>query len=279
MLAAAVISLLLAGVLYLLAVQNRAGQTIDETAFEGRETEPASLRRDANDLLHTITTTTLPMVGGVVVLIALARGRPRLAIAGGGVIAGAVFTSETLKRLLPRPELIEIANAGHNSFPSGHATIAMSIGLALVMAVPPRRRGLAALAAAVFAVSFGMAAVVAGWHRPSDVLAAYCVALAWASLMAIILIRWADRESRERTGKPIVGSALFALGAVLLLSAYTALIAALLIQHGHKLTAIELHDDLLIAIGFIASAGLLVIALYLFLIRGHMFDHQTPRHT
>src|ERR1700729_1971753 len=78
------------------------------------------------------------------IVIALLRGRPRVAIAVGVILLGANLTTHLLKPLLAGPR--EASYFGWNapvwgaSWPSGHATAAMSLALASVLAVPARLR-------------------------------------------------------------------------------------------------------------------------------------------
>jgi membrane-associated phospholipid phosphatase len=68
------------------------------------------------------------------------------------------------------------------SFPSGSAMASMAIVVALSFIVwPTRVRWLVAVGGAGFALAFGAAIVVLRWHYPSDVLAGWCIALAWVS--------------------------------------------------------------------------------------------------
>ena len=156
---AAVLSGLAVVVLYWVAVHTEVGQRLDNHIFESRKAEPLAVRKDATRLLHTISYTTLPMLAGVVTLLAWSVGGWRRALGAGVAISGAVLTSELLKHGLPRPGLIDIDlfHLTHNSFPSGHATIAMSLGLARISAVPARIRPLAAVLAVLLAAAFGAA--------------------------------------------------------------------------------------------------------------------------
>jgi membrane-associated phospholipid phosphatase len=62
-----------------------------------------------------------------------------------------------------------------NSLPSGHTTLAVALGVALVVALPRALRPVAAVAATGAALLVGVATMVAGWHRPSDLVAAVAV--------------------------------------------------------------------------------------------------------
>jgi hypothetical protein len=79
---------------------------------------------------------------------ALVRRRTRLAIAVGLAVTISVLTTEILKSLvLSRPSLDEVAGIAQNSFPSGHATIGISLSLGMIMVAPHRWRWAAMIAA------------------------------------------------------------------------------------------------------------------------------------
>jgi membrane-associated phospholipid phosphatase len=73
------------------------------------------------------------------------------------------------------------------SFPSGHVALAMSIACALILVVPPRWRGAVAVVVAVPASVVASATIVAGWHRPGDVLGSDLIVLAVTSLAIVAL--------------------------------------------------------------------------------------------
>jgi membrane-associated phospholipid phosphatase len=141
-----------------------------------------------------------------VVAIALSWGGRREALAAVVVVAGANVTTQLLKALLAHPRYqpdggaIEIWS---DAFPSGHATAAASIAVAMVLAAPPRVRPLAALTGAGFAFAVGIALVVLQWHFASDVLGGYLVVAAWgfAALAALRLVN-SDAGGGTRTHKP-----------------------------------------------------------------------------
>lgn len=125
------------------------------------------------------------------VAIALLRGRPRAAIAVFGIALGANVTTELLKPLLAEPRAssllggdVHIAPA---SWPSGHATAAMTLALCLVLVAPARWRPAAAALGAAFAVAVSYSFLTLGWHYPSDVLGGFLVAGTWTLLGAAAL--------------------------------------------------------------------------------------------
>lgn len=182
-------------VVYLVFVRTQWGQEVDDLAFEGRNAVKPSATRRTDRLLGTITVQSLFLLGGAIVTVAVLRRRLRLAITVGAAMSLAVLTTELLKLVvLQRPLFGDVQGVGHNSYPSGHATIAMVLALGLVTVTPRRYRWLSAVVAAMVAVAFGTAVMASGWHRPSDSLGAYAVSLAWFSaLVGGITLRRARR--------------------------------------------------------------------------------------
>jgi membrane-associated phospholipid phosphatase len=183
--------------LYRLAVGTAPGQRLDERLRGGIGFDQARLLDAGNDLLNTISVAGLALVGLVVMGVALARRMPRLALGAGALVAGANVTVQVMKRELERPALTDQWWAAANSFPSGHATVAMSLAMALVLVSPPALRAPAAVAGAVYACAVGVAVIGLDWHRPSDVVGAYLVVGAWAGVTAALLASHPDRAARR----------------------------------------------------------------------------------
>jgi membrane-associated phospholipid phosphatase len=125
-------------------------------------------------------------------LVAVLRGRPRVALAIGVILVGANLTTHVLKPLLaqPRPAslLDGIPHIGAVSWPSGHATAAMSFALCAVLAAPARLRPLVAALGAAFAVAVCYSFLALTWHYPSDVLGGFLVAATWTLLAVSVLL-------------------------------------------------------------------------------------------
>lgn len=179
------------GVVYVVMVRTAWGQAFDELALAERAGAHAEAVRRSSDLLRAITEVSLAALGAGLAAIALVRRRVILAAGMLSALGGAIVTSEILKHVVfERPALSSVDSFDHNSFPSGHATIGMSLALATIVVVPHAARWLASILAAFVAVAFGSAVVTAGWHRPSDTLGAFCVALAWFCLVTAVLLWW-----------------------------------------------------------------------------------------
>jgi membrane-associated phospholipid phosphatase len=122
----------------------------------------------------------------VPVLVAVARRRWWLAVAMIAILLGANVTTQLLKPLLAQPRasnlLVGMKPPSPASWPSGHATAAMSLALCSVLAAPRRLRPFFAAAGAAFAVAVSYSFMTLGWHYPSDVLGGFLVAAIWTLL-------------------------------------------------------------------------------------------------
>ncbi len=182
-------------------------------AFEVRDT---ALLRDFTQLngqhLGAVCRTLLGLLepllfmiwGLALVLFAIARERPRTAIAIVGVLTLAPLSAELLKPLLAHPHVtIGWTQIGAASWPSGHATAATALALSAVLVVPARIRPAALLVALLFMLAVGVALLVREWHLPSDVLGGYLIGSLWASLALAALRgserRWPRRAPAEET--------------------------------------------------------------------------------
>jgi hypothetical protein len=118
--------------------------------------------------------------------------RRRLALGIGAVllVAGSNATTQVFKELIYRPHIgvdVDRVAAG-NSLPSGHTTVAASVAVALLLVVPAKTRAAVALAGAVVCTLVGVATLSAGWHRPSDAVAALLIVGGWAALGGLVLL-------------------------------------------------------------------------------------------
>ncbi|HXY95049.1 MAG TPA: phosphatase PAP2 family protein [Acidimicrobiia bacterium] len=185
----AVLSVALLVVLYAIAVRTAAGQRIDEAALTGRS-QDFVLMEAITRALHSVSISSLVIATGAIVALALVQHRARTAVGVVAVVLGANLTTQFLKDTLGRPFFAIPGTHSHvASFPSGHSTVAMSLALALVLAVPARRRVPAGITGVAYAVVVGVATLASAWHRPSDVLGAFLVSLAWAAVVGAWLAR------------------------------------------------------------------------------------------
>lgn len=155
-----------------------------------------------NPLLFTIW-------GLALVLFAIARSRPRTALAVVAVMALAPLSAELLKPLLAHPHVrIGWTHIGAASWPSGHATAATALALSAVLVTPARLRPAALIGALAFMLAVGAALLIREWHQPSDVLGGYLLGALWASL-ALAALRLCERlrpSPRARDGDAARGT-------------------------------------------------------------------------
>lgn len=171
-------------------VQSRHGQLLDTVALTGNEIGRAQVSDLVDTVLNTMSVLSLAIAMAVVAFIALIRRRVAVAFGVLLLIAGANVTTQVLKQVITRPELgvdVERAAAG-NSLPSGHTTIAASVAVALILVLPARLRGTGAMLGALFTAVAGVATLSAGWHRPSDAVAAVLVVGGWACAVALFIV-------------------------------------------------------------------------------------------
>jgi membrane-associated phospholipid phosphatase len=154
--------------------------------------------RVANLLVDLLEPVPFLIWGFVLVAVALARGRPRVALAVGLVMALAPLTAEALKPLLAHPHAhVAAVHISPASWPSGHSTAALTIALCAVLVAPARHRPLVAALGVIYALGVGCSLLILAWHMPSDVLGGYLVAMLWIAL-AIASLRLADRRWPRR---------------------------------------------------------------------------------
>ena len=190
-------SLLVLVTAYLFFVRTALGQELDRAALAGTEQESRQLIADAWALLNPISVSSLALATVGIGAVAVLRDRYALALAAVATIATATVTTEVLKKIvLDRPDLI--GEGAVNTLPSGHVTVAASVTVALVMVTAPRWRSTAAPVMVLFPIGVSIAVVTASWHRPSDVVAAWAVVLASASLWLMAAVVAAGIEHGAR---------------------------------------------------------------------------------
>jgi membrane-associated phospholipid phosphatase len=166
------------------ALQSAQGQHWDNdamtTVVAGRDTKLALLSG-----LGYVSIGAIVMVALGCGVVALLRGKAQLALAAAIVIGGADITTQVLKHsVLDRPNF---GVGVLNSLPSGHTTVvASAVGAALLVA-PGAVRPVVAAAGGFATTLTGASTIVAGWHRPADVVAALAVSLVWTGLVALFI--------------------------------------------------------------------------------------------
>lgn len=263
---------------YFVAVHTDWGQRIDEAALDGRTTR-ASVLRATDRLLDTVSAASVVLGSLVILVIALVRRRPHLALTAGVIIGGSFVTTQLLKRIiLDRPNLIGLTDPAqqHNWFPSGHSTVAMALVVALVIVVAEEARPLVALAGLVYATMVGAGTVTLGWHRPSDVLGAYLVVAAWAGASVAVLI-WVEGAVRERTSAiarrvPSLSPFLAGAGIGLLLGALFGVSGTLVAAREQELDAVQLDATYAASVVVITGVALVLLVAIVAGLRGIALD-------
>ncbi len=159
------------------------GQLADQLALDGARTGRRTLWTVAEPVLDVVSVAFV--AGGIAtaVLVAVVRRRWVLAIQVGTLVVGANLTTQVVKRFLGRSDLIDKGGYLDNTLPSGHTTAAASVAAAVLLVVPRRWRPLVAVLGGTYTAATGWSTYVGQWHRPSDVIAAVLVVLAWAAIV------------------------------------------------------------------------------------------------
>lgn len=256
-------------VVYVLGVRTTWGQRLDATALRGRAALRPRTIHAAHQLLTTISIASLVLVGSLIVLIALARRRPLLAMGAAIVIGGSTVTTELLKRVfLQRPNLgIYDAVGRHASFPSGHTTVAFSLAVAALLVAPSHNRAAVGILGAVYTIGIGVGVVATANHRPSDPIGAVLVVTAWGAAVAAVLLSVSfatPRDDRDRRVSP----ALALGGAALLAFAFIGLIGTVFAIRVDRLGTIAVSSAFAGACAAIVGAILIATAALLAALRG-----------
>lgn len=185
--------------LYVLTVGSRTGQLVGELILGGRPADAATVT-GAERILESASRASLGIGTMVVISLALWQRRPRLALIGIVTILGSNVTTQLLKQVvLDRSDLLGgLFYPLANSFPSGHATAAASLAVALLLVLPPLLRAPSVLLSGLVVALIGVSTLVAGWHRMADAMAGVFIATAWGAGLAALL---ATRRGVEVVGR------------------------------------------------------------------------------
>ena len=203
MLAAAAWCLVAFGLLMALAYYVGPARWLDTAALHGF----VAMNRGRVDNLATAIAhlcDPLPYALAAMIVIAIAvkaRGL-RTAAAITILIGGANATSQLLKPALAyHRELyhtnFHLYNLADAAYPSGHATAAMTISLAVLIIVPRAYRPLVAVVGTVFSLAVSFSILILQWHFPSDIVGGFLVATAWG-LATLAALRYANERWPER---------------------------------------------------------------------------------
>jgi membrane-associated phospholipid phosphatase len=203
--------LLIAG--YLVFVSTPWGHQFDDDAFFGRKTLSRKIIRLDSDILDLVNNAALLLAAVVLLVIAVVRRCTFVGVIAAVGFGCAVVGAEVLKNLLPWQALVaedSLLESGFqaNNYPSGHATVATSLALGLLLVSPSRWRPWLAIVGGCFSATFATGVLFVGWHRPSDALGA----LAWSGLCmsvaaaSVIRLRGRIRTAFAHPGRAALGS-------------------------------------------------------------------------
>jgi membrane-associated phospholipid phosphatase len=150
----------------------------------------------ANGLLDLLSPLLYTVWALLILAVALLRQRPRTAVVLAVVLPAAPLSTELLKPLLAHPHAT--AWIGPASWPSGHATAAVTLVLCALLVAPRALRPAVAAAGCLFAAAVGVALLILAWHMPSDVLGGYLLAALCVSLAAAVLVAWEPLSESRR---------------------------------------------------------------------------------
>ena len=149
------------------------------------------------DVAHLADPKPYAVIGLALAALAAARRRPRVAVAILFLLFLTGATTQTLKQLLAQPRFSDWLGDGQiaaASWPSGHATASMTLGLCAVLASPPVARPTVAAIGALFAISVSYSILALGWHFPSDVIGGFFVASMWTLVAVAIIAALPERD-------------------------------------------------------------------------------------
>ena len=140
-------------------------------------------------------------------LVAVALIRRKLVVAAWVLVTAAIYPSLSwvVKFLVNRQRPVTADPAltfQQTSFPSGHSgssmTVALTVYFVLAMSTHGWRR--VAIGVVAFAVPalVGFSRMALGVHYPTDVLAGFCLSIAWAALTAFIVGKIAARATEAK---------------------------------------------------------------------------------
>jgi hypothetical protein len=206
LLVAAACCLCLVVAFYLVFVRTARGQWVDDAALRGTAIGRRRIIEPANNLLNLVSVTALVLATLTVGAIAYLRRRPRLALLAMLLVAGSNLTTEVLKHVVfTRPLYDPADRLPYSTLPSGHTTVAMSVGVAVALVAPARLRVPVAVVGVLYGGATGVATLAAGWHRPSDAVTACLVVAMWVAIVGALAVARSDvggtSELRDAAGR------------------------------------------------------------------------------
>lgn len=215
--AIAVLFLLSAVGLWFISVETVTGQSYEEMVISGFGSHgvPSWLGFCLRPLSVSLVIIILGVIISVVAfVVACVRRRWWLVGQCTGIIVLAA-AAEPLKKILPRPMLVNIEYLSTNSAPSGHTLLIATACALLICAVSRIWRAWAAIFASFITVLVELSLVEAHWHRSSDVLISVLIVGA-LTLIILACTRSSGMDMpayrRSSISVQIVGSSMITLG-------------------------------------------------------------------
>ena len=183
--------LCLAALMTLVLTSGRVQSTDAEVARWAAEDVPSSMTDAAQILTHLADTPVYIALAACVAVILLVAKQHRLAGFVISVAVGQWLLSSLVKHLVQRerPNLDRLVDASGYSFPSGHATAAAALFLALALVVITVRPTWHRVAVLAVGISTGVAVaatrVLVGVHWTTDVLAGLALGWSWCLICAM----------------------------------------------------------------------------------------------
>jgi membrane-associated phospholipid phosphatase len=216
------------------------------------------------------------LIGLACIAVALRQRRARRALAAAVVLAGSAATTHSLKHLVPQSRYEDwlFGDQTRASWPSGHATAAMTLALCAVMVAAPAWRAASVLLGGAYAVGLTYATLALTWHYPSDMLGGFFVAGLWVSAALVVLARLEGGDPRA--------DPLPRLGWLSAVGGAGALVATAAVGVASERAPIDTTDRAIAAAGALAIAALALALLVVTLVAasereagsGH---HAAPR--
>lgn len=182
-------------------VATRTGQVVEDYAYDGALTGRTRLWTVAEPVLGVVSVGFVVLGTLAAVAIALVRRRWLLAVQALVLVGGANLTTQIAKKVVLDRPVFDSEAWWSNSLPSGHTTVAASVSVALLLTVPRLARPWVAFFGAGYTAATGVSTLVGQWHRPSDVVAAVLVVLAWGAL-ACSLTTWDAQDPGPADDRP-----------------------------------------------------------------------------
>lgn len=215
----AVVFLISAVGLWLLSVQTVLGQSYEEMVISGFGSHgvPPWLSFCLRPLCISFVVIILGAIIAVAALSIVCIRKRWWMLGQCACIIILAVAAEPLKKMLPRPMLINIEYLSTNSAPSGHALVIAAACALLICAVSRAWRAWTALGSAVISILVQLSLIAGHWHRSSDVLISLLIVGA-VTLAVLAGTRSSGMDMpayrRSSISVQIVGSSMITLGAL-----------------------------------------------------------------